>query len=120
VATLPIHVTRDLGVSTATWGLLFALNGLLIVLFQLRVSTMSDSWAKPTTMALGMVAYSLAYLAVSAAHAPGLTTVVLAGVVMLATTGEMLVFPVEPAYVSRGPFLPCHMARYSVCLTRQP
>ncbi len=100
VSTLPIHASRDLGVSTATWGLLFALNGLVIVLFQLRVSTMTESWAKPTTMALGMVAYSLAYLAVSAAHAPGLTTVVLAGVVMLATTGEMLVFPVEPAYVS--------------------
>ncbi len=100
VATLPIHATRDLGVSTSTWGLLFALNGILIVLFQLRVTTLSERWAKPGTMAIGMSAYALAYLAVGAAGIPGLATVALAGVVMLATTGEMLVFPVEPAYVS--------------------
>jgi MFS family permease len=100
VATLPIHATRDLGVSTSTWGLLFALNGILIVMFQLRVTTLSERWAKPATMAAGMGAYALAYLAVGAAGIPGLATVALAGVVMLATTGEMLVFPVEPAYVS--------------------
>jgi MFS family permease len=100
VVTLPIHASRDLGVSTATWGLLFAFNGLLIVLFQMRVSTLTERWAKPTTMALGMAAYALGYLAVVAAGLPGLTTLVLASVVILATIGEMLVFPVEPAYVS--------------------
>ena len=100
VVTLPIHASRDLGVSTATWGLLFAFNGLLIVLFQMRVSTLTETWAKPATMALGMAAYALGYLAVVAAGLPGLTTLVLASVVIFATIGEMLVFPVEPAYVS--------------------
>ena len=100
VVTLPIHASRDLGVSTATWGLLFAFNGLLIVLFQLRVSTLTEGRAKPATMALGMAAYALAYLVVVGAAMPGFTTVTLAGVVILATIGEMLVFPVEPAFVS--------------------
>lgn len=100
VVTLPIHASRDLGVSTATWGLLFAFNGLLIVLFQLRVSTLTEGRAKPATMALGMAAYALAYLVVVGAALPGFTTVTLAGVVILATIGEMLVFPVEPAFVS--------------------
>ena len=100
VVTLPIHASRDLGVSTATWGLLFAFNGLLIVLFQLRVSTLTEARAKPATMALGMAAYALAYLVVVGAAMPGFTTVTLAGVVILATIGEMLVFPVEPAFVS--------------------
>jgi MFS family permease len=100
VVTLPIHASRDLGVSTATWGLLFAFNGLLIVLFQLRVSTLTEARAKPATMALGMAAYALAYLVVVGAAMPGFTTVTLAAVVILATIGEMLVFPVEPAFVS--------------------
>ncbi len=100
VVTLPIHASRDLGVSTATWGLLFAFNGLLIVLFQLRVSTLTEARAKPATMALGMAAYALAYLVVVGAGMPGFSTVALAGVVILATIGEMLVFPVEPAFVS--------------------
>ncbi len=100
VVTLPIHASRDLGVSTATWGLLFAFNGLLIVLFQLRVSTLTEARAKPTTMAFGMAAYALAYVVVVGAAIPGFTTVTLAGVVILATLGEMLVFPVEPAFVS--------------------
>jgi MFS family permease len=100
VTTLPIHASRDLGVSTTTWGLLFALNGLLIVLFQLRMSTLTERWRKPVTMALGLALYTLGYVAVAAAHVPGLTVVVLASIVALVTFGEMLVFPVEPAFVS--------------------
>ena len=100
VSTLPIHASRDLGVSTTTWGLLFAFNGILIVLFQLRLSTLTEGWRKPVTMALGLGMYAAGYLAVAAAHVPGLTTAVLGSVVIFATLGEMLVFPVEPAFVS--------------------
>jgi MFS family permease len=100
VAILPIHASRNLGISNTTWGLLFALNGILIVLFQLRISSATERWAKPRTMALGLGSYALGYAAVALAGIQGWATVVLAGVVMLATVGEMLVFPVEPAFVA--------------------
>ena len=38
VTTLPIYAAGALGLPIPLWGLLFGLNGLLIVVFQMRVS----------------------------------------------------------------------------------
>jgi MFS family permease len=100
VATLPIHANRDLGVSTTTWGLLFAFNGILIVLFQLRVTSSTERLLKPRAMALGLVAYGLAYLAIAPVVGPEGAVPALALVVILATVGEMLVYPYEASFVA--------------------
>jgi MFS family permease len=100
VATLPIRASRDLAVSTPTWGLLFALNGLGIVLFQLRISSATERLLKPRTMAIGLAMYAAGYLLVALLDGPAMAVPVLAAVVTLATIGEMLVSPVEPAFVS--------------------
>ena len=100
VATLPIHANRDLGVSTTTWGLLFAFNGILIVLFQLRVTSSTERMLKPRAMALGLLAYGLAYLAIAPVVGPEGAVPALALAVILATVGEMLVYPYEASFVA--------------------
>ena len=100
VATLPIHANRDLGVSTTTWGLLFAFNGILILLFQLRVTSSTERLLKPRAMALGLVAYGLAYLAIAPVAGPDGAVPALALVVILATVGEMLVYPYQASFVA--------------------
>lgn len=100
VTVLPIHASRDMGVSAATWGLLFALNGIGIVLFQMRISAATERRRMPRVMAIGIVAYGIGYAVVAAVPAHDAGVAVLASVVILATLGEMLVFPIEPSFVS--------------------
>jgi MFS family permease len=100
VVTLPVYAYRDLGISTATWGLMFALNGIIILVFQLRISTASEGRSAARFMALGMVGYLVGYLVVALVSAPALAVPVLAATVVIVTIGEMCVFPLEPTYVA--------------------
>ena len=101
VTTLPIAASTSLGVSTDTWGILFSLNGLIIVLFQLRVATAAERRSKPLMMALAALLYSGGYALVAATTAtPAMAVAGLAGVIVLVTMGEMLLYPLEAAFVS--------------------
>ncbi len=100
VVTLPIHAHARLDVSTATWGLLFALNGILIFVFQLRVASLAERRSRPRFMAVGMAWYGLGYLVIGIVPGTDLAIAALAGTVVLATLGEMFVFPVETSFVS--------------------
>jgi MFS family permease len=99
VAILPIFA-YDLGVSTSTWGLLFALNGVLILAFQLRISSLAERRSRPRFMAVGALCSGLAYLVV--AGMPGATLVLpfLAVAIVLVTCGEMAFFPIAASFVS--------------------
>ncbi len=99
VAILPIFA-YDLGVSTASWGLLFALNGILILLLQLRISSLSERRSRPRFMAAGALCSGLAYLVVAAMPGAALVLPFLAGAIILVTFGEMAFFPVAPSFVS--------------------
>jgi MFS family permease len=99
VAILPIFA-YDLGVSTASWGLLFALNGVLILLFQLRISSLSERRSRPRFMAAGALCSGLAYLVVAGMPGAALVLPFLAGAIVLVTFGEMAFFPVAPSFVS--------------------
>jgi MFS family permease len=99
VAILPIFA-YDLGVSTATWGLLFALNGILILALQLRISSLSERRSRPRFMAAGAVCSALAYLVVAGMPGAALVLPFLAGAIVLVTFGEMAFFPVAPSFVS--------------------
>jgi MFS family permease len=100
VVTLPVYAYRDLGISTATWGLMFALNGIIILVFQLRISTASEGRSAARFMALGMVGYLAGYLLVALVAAPALAVPMLAATVVIVTVGEMCVYPLEPTYVA--------------------
>jgi MFS family permease len=99
VTTLPIYAAGPLGLATPTWGLLFGLNGLLIVVFQMRVSKAGEKRSKPRLIAasLGLYMAGLAIVAPlsSAIAAPGLAVTII-----LVTFGEMVLMPIVPAFVS--------------------
>jgi MFS family permease len=81
------------------WGLLFGLNGLLIVLFQLRISTACERRSKPRLMALAALLYA-AGLGLVGFLTPAVAIVGLAATIGLVTVGEMLLMPVVPSFVS--------------------
>jgi MFS family permease len=99
VTTLPIYAAGPLGLATPMWGLLFGLNGLLIVVFQMRVSRACEKRSKPRLIAVSLGLY-MAGLAVvtplsSAIAAPGLAVTII-----LVTFGEIVLMPIVPAFVS--------------------
>jgi MFS family permease len=101
VTTLPIAAATDLGVSTDTWGLLFSLNGLLIVIFQLRVATAAERRSKPLMMAVGALFYGAGYAIVALTTAATAAAIAgLAAVIVVVTIGEMLLYPLEASFVS--------------------
>lgn len=99
VTTLPIHAAGSLELATPVWGLLFGLNGLLIVLFQLRVSTACERRSKPRILALAMALYATG-IGLVAFLSPATAMIGLAATIALVTVGEMLTMPVVPSFIS--------------------
>jgi MFS family permease len=99
VTTLPIYAAVRLGLPTPLWGLLFGLNGLLIVLFQLRISSACERRSKPRVMAAAISLYA-AGLALVALLSSSTAVVGLAVTIALVTVGEMLLMPVVASFVS--------------------
>ena len=99
VTTLPIHAAGTLALPTPTWGLLFGLNGLLIVLFQLRVSTACERRSKPRLIAVSAGLYAIG-LGLVAILSPATAVPGLAVTICLVTVGEMLLMPVVPSFIA--------------------
>jgi MFS family permease len=99
VTTLPIHAAGDLEVATPVWGVLFSINGLVIVLFQLRISGLAERRSRPRVLAGSMLLYA-AGLGLAAALSPATAVAGLTAVIVLVTLGEMLLMPIEPSLVS--------------------
>ncbi|MEW6224511.1 MAG: MFS transporter [Chloroflexota bacterium] len=99
VTTLPIHAAGTLALPTPTWGLLFGLNGLLIVLLQLRVSTACERRSKPRLIAVAAGLYAIG-LGLVALLSPATAVPGLAVTICLVTAGEMLLMPVVPSFIA--------------------
>lgn len=99
VTTLPIYAAGTLGLATPVWGLLFGLNGLLIVLFQLRIATACERRSKPRVLAVAMTLYA-GGLAIVSFLSPATAIVGLAATIAIVTLGEMLTMPIVPSLIS--------------------
>jgi MFS family permease len=94
-ATLPLHV-REVGLSNADFGLLLSLNGVLVVLFELPLSSFTMRRPPRQMIALGYLLVGLGFALTGAAHS--LPT--LGITVAIWTLGEMVAAPVAYAYVA--------------------
>jgi MFS family permease len=94
-ATLPLHV-REVGLSNADFGLLLSLNGVLVVLFELPLSSFTMRRSPRQMIAVGYLLVGLGFALTGAAHS--LPT--LAITVAIWTLGEMVAAPVAYAYVA--------------------
>jgi MFS family permease len=95
VSTLPLHVT-DSGHAASTYGLLQALNGVLIVLFELPLTAWTQHRPRTTIVAFGGLLIGSAFFALAFAH----SVPALVAVIVVWTIGEMLESPVASAFVA--------------------
>jgi MFS family permease len=123
VSTMPLFVVRDLGFSPRTFGLLFSLNCILIVLLEVPLNAATSHWPHRRTLALGALLSGFGFGGMAFAH--GLVS--LAVTVVIWTFGEMLFFPASAAYATdiapdarRGEYSGLYTMMFSVAFAIGP
>jgi len=96
-AVLPIAAVSTYGLSPTTWGLLVAINPILVTFFQLRVTRWTAGIAAAPKLFAAMLVMGLPFLVLTAKP----TVVVIAAVIFVFVIGEMLWFPTSQAIVAR-------------------
>lgn len=96
VSTLSIFTVERLGLSTAQFGGLLTLNGLLVAVAQYPLARWSARWPRFRVLALGAFLYGLGYLSLGWVQAYPL----LLGSMTVVTFGEMLFAPASSATVA--------------------
>jgi predicted MFS family arabinose efflux permease len=96
LAAMPLFVVRDLHISEAGFGLLLAINTVLIILTEVPLNLAMSAWTHRQTIALGAILVGAGFggLALSGGAASVAVTVV------IWTVGEMILLPASSAYVS--------------------
>lgn len=95
-STLPLFIVRDLQLPESTYGLLFALNTMMIILFEVPLNTSMAHWSHRSTLALGSVLWGLGFgvlIFTNNWHGAALSIAVW-------TFGEMMLFPGSANYVA--------------------
>jgi MFS family permease len=95
-ASLPLHVVRVSHLAPSAFGFLLALNGLLVVLLELPISSITMHRSPRRTIALGFLLVGLGFGLTAGAH----SLPALLGTVAIWTLGEMIAAPVGYAYVA--------------------
>jgi predicted MFS family arabinose efflux permease len=96
ISTMPLYIVNHLGFTPRTFGLLFSLNCLIIVVLEIPLNAATAHWSHRKTLALGALLSGAGYGAM--AFATNVWT--LAGTVVVWTFGEMLFFPSSAAYAT--------------------
>jgi predicted MFS family arabinose efflux permease len=88
-STLSVYCRTELGLAKGAIGLLYMVNGVLVVVLQVPAVAFIDRGGPARALVLGPAIYTLAYLAIGASH--GFTA--LAGAIALITAGEVIFAP---------------------------
>jgi MFS family permease len=94
-STMSLEMKRS-GFSPVTYGLMISLNGALIVLCELPLTTITKRYPARRAMALGFVMIGAGF----ASNALPRTTVLLVLTMVLFTFGEMVSMPISGAYIA--------------------
>jgi MFS family permease len=122
ISTFGLQVT-SLGFSAATYGAIISLNGVLVVLCELPLTTFIQRFPARQVMAAGYVLVGCGYALNAFAH----TIPALVCTMTLVTFGEMLTIPVSAAYVAdlapphmRGRYMGAHGLVWATALVIGP
>ena len=95
VSTFPLHV-QAAGFSTSVYGALQALNGVIVVLLELPITSWTGRRSRTRMIALGTVLIGLSFASLIVAR----SIPALAAMVLVWTLGEIIASPVSSAFVA--------------------
>ena len=96
IASMSVYLVRDMHFSEATYGLLFTLNCLLIVLLEVPLNVATSHWPHRWTLTIGALLFGAGFGGLAIAW--NVWTV--AATVVVWTFGEMFFFPGMAAYLT--------------------
>jgi MFS family permease len=94
---LPISLVQSHGLAPAAWGVLLAINPVVVVLFQIRLTARVGRISELTRLAVGVVAMGSPFLLVAVSTAIPLVVLLL----LIFVLGEMLWAPPSQAMIAR-------------------
>jgi predicted MFS family arabinose efflux permease len=122
-AAMPLFLVRDLGMSESLYGMLFAVNTVLIVLFEVPLNTVIAEWPHRPMLALGAFLCGAGFGAL--AFITGFWSA--AATVIIWTLAEMILFPASAAYVAdispakkRGQYMGLYTMGFSLAFAVGP
>jgi MFS family permease len=93
---MPIFLVRDLHYATSFYGILFAVNTVLIVLVEVPLNLAMQHWSHRSTLVLGAALFAIGFGSMAVLHS--VSGLVFAAV--LWTFGEMIAIPASGAYAA--------------------
>jgi predicted MFS family arabinose efflux permease len=122
-AAMPLFLVRDLGMTESVYGMLFAINTVLIVLLEVPLNTAMANWPHRPALALGAFLCGAGFGAL--AFVTGFWSA--AATIVLWTFAEMILFPGSAAYVAdlapanrRGEYMGLYTMGFSVAFAVGP
>lgn len=96
ISSMPLFLVQNLHLSEAAYGLLFTVNTLLIVFFEVPINVATAHWPHRRALMLGAVLCGIGFGALAFAHEIWSVT----ATVVVWTFGEMLIFPGMADYLT--------------------
>jgi len=122
-AAMPLYLVRDLSMSEATYGLLFTVNTVLIILLEVPLNLAMGAWPHRRALPLGALLTGVGFGALGLAA--GFPMVVIT--VVIWTFGEMILAPGASAWVAetapahrRGAYMGVFVMTFSVAFAIGP
>ncbi len=96
LSTLPIYIVNDLGFTNAIFGMVIAVNTVIIILIEVPLNSSMSNWRNRNSLIVGAVLTGIGF---------GLTAIafdlpILITTVVIWTFGEMIFFPAAASYAS--------------------
>ncbi len=96
VSPISVYSVNRVGITKAQLGILFSINGFLVVIFQYFITHLIPEKKELSALTIGCLAYALGYLFIGLAN--GFVMLMVAMVII--TVGEMIVTPAGHSYAS--------------------
>ncbi len=93
---LPLYIVHDLKYSTATFGILMAVNTVLIILVEVPLNNAMSHWDDRKSLALGALLCAVGYGAMVISQ----SLVLIVVTIVIWTFGEMIFFPSSASYTA--------------------
>lgn len=123
LGAMPLYLERDLKLTESTIGLVFAVNTVLIVLFEVPLNDAMAGWSHRASLVTGAAFTALGFGALAFAIGPWSAALTVA----VWTIGEMILFPSQAAYVSelappehRGRYMGLYTMTFAVAFSAAP
>jgi len=96
LSTIPLYIVTELGFSKSTFGILLAVNTLLVIFVEVPLNSAMNEWNDIKSLFLGCILTAVGFGAM--AFSRDVFSLVIS--ITIWTFGEMIIFPASSAYIS--------------------